>query len=140
MKNTAERYEKWEPVKGIVTPVASALIAEDHEGLQVTLLFSEIVDGGDSDLSLKFGRVLAYTVYEELLHPWEFSEAPPTLEWKSQTYTYPLLQIQNSRWIASIPNFSFVYPDATHYRLLTLDQVADVLCSRLPEVNWLHDG
>ena len=64
-----ERHEKWEPVTGIVTPAARALISEDHEGLVVTMMFSEVVDGLDSDLRISFGRVAGYTVYEEFVHP-----------------------------------------------------------------------
>ena len=39
-----EQAAKWEPVEGIVTPVARAMIAEDH-GVVVTLVFSEMVNG-----------------------------------------------------------------------------------------------
>ena len=42
---TIEEHEKWEPVEGITTPVARAEVKEDREGLAVTLVFSEIVDG-----------------------------------------------------------------------------------------------
>lgn len=136
-EHTGERQEKWEPVDGIVTPAASALIAEDHEGLTVTLLFSEIVGGRDLDLRLTFDCVLAYSVYEEFVHPWEISESAPTLEGKWKTFKYPLLQIKHSTWMASLPNFLFLHPDSIHYRLMTLDEIVDVLCSRPPEVNWV---
>jgi len=133
-----ERHERWEPIDGIETPVGSARIAEGADGLTVTLLFSQIVDGRDSDLRLKFGRVLAYTVYEELIHPWETTPAPPRLESPWERFIYPLLQIGESRWVASLDSsFLHVHPDAIHYRLLTLDQVVDVLCSNPPEVSWI---
>ena len=137
-KHSAERQEKWEPIDGIRTPAASALITEDHDGLIVTLLFSDIVDDGDFDLRLKFGRVLAYTVYEEFVHPWETSEAAPRLDGKWETTIYPLLQIKDSRWIASLPNFLTHHPDSIHYRLLTLDEIVNVLCSKPPEVSWVN--
>ena len=34
-ENAFERQDKWEPIAGIVTPAASAVIAEDEEGLTV---------------------------------------------------------------------------------------------------------
>lgn len=132
-----EKEEKWEPIDGIVTPVASALIAEDHEGLTITLLFSEIVDGCDSDLRLKFGYVLGYSVYEEFAHPWGTSESAPRLKGRWDGYTYPVLRIKNSRWLASLPNFLVIHPESIHYRFLTLDGIADVLCSKPPEVSWV---
>jgi hypothetical protein len=136
-EQAAEKQEKWEPIEGIVTAVASAEVAEDRDGLTVTLLFSQIVGGSSSDLRVQFGRVLAYTVYEELMHPWETSQTAPRLEGRWERYIYPLLQIKDSRWMSSLPNCLFVYPDAIHYRFLTLDQVVDVLCTKPPEVDWV---
>lgn len=135
-EQSVEIQVKWEPVEGIVTPAASALIAENIDGLTVTLLFSEIIDGSHSDLRLKFGRVLAYTVYEEFVHPWQPSESPPRLAGQWGNYVYPLLQIRDSTWIGSLENLLFVHPDSVHYRLLTLNQIVDVLCNKPPEVSW----
>jgi hypothetical protein len=136
-----EKQEKWEPINRIETPAASAVISEDHEGLKVTLVFSEIADGYDADLCIRFGSVLAYTVYEELIHPWETLEAAPRLTSRWKTYIYPLLQIRDSKWMATLPNLLVIHPDAMHYRLLTLDKIIDVLCSKLPEAVWVsrHD-
>jgi hypothetical protein len=133
---TVERQEKWEPIDEIKTPAASALISEDHEGLTVTLSFSKIAGGSDSDLLVSFGQVLAYTVYEELVHPWETLEGAPRLADQWVDYFYPLLKISDSRWIASLPNLAFTHPDAIHYRLLTLDKIVDVLCREPPQVRW----
>ena len=106
--------------------------------LTVTLVFSEIADGGDSDLRIDFGRVPAYSVYEELLHPWEPSEPGPRLAGRWEGYIYPLLQVKNSKWMASLPNLSMNDPDCIHYRLLTLDQIVDVLCGKPPGVSWVR--
>jgi hypothetical protein len=45
MNTKPEQEERWEPVEGIVTPVARAVVEEDHNGLVVTLVFSEMVNG-----------------------------------------------------------------------------------------------
>jgi hypothetical protein len=134
---TVERQEKWEPVEGIVTPAARAVLTEDHEGLVVTMMFSEIADGLQSDLRMNFGRVFAYTVYEEFVHPWDTVEAAPRLALRWERYIYPLLQIKNSKWMSSLANFLFLHPESIHYRLLTLDQIVDVLCNKPPEVTWV---
>lgn len=135
-EQSGEIHEKWVPIEGISTPAASALIVEDRDGLTVTLLFSEIIDGSHSDLCLKFGHVLAYTVYEEFVHPWPGSESAPKLAGQWENYVYPLLQIRDSTWISSLENLLFVHPGTIHYRLLTLDQIVDVLCTKPPEVSW----
>jgi hypothetical protein len=133
-----ERHEKWKPVDGIVTPAARAVVGENHEGLVVTMMFSEIVEGSDSDLRIKFGRVAAYTVYEEFVHP---SDSPqtdlPMIE--SGGYVYPLLLIRDSEWVRSLSDRDRLlgFPDCVHYRLLTLDEIVDVLCNKQPEVTWI---
>ncbi|HXQ73625.1 MAG TPA: hypothetical protein VN844_24200 [Pyrinomonadaceae bacterium] len=135
-EQSVEIREKWAPVEGIVTPAASALIVEDRDGLTVTLLFSDIVDGSHSDLCLKFGRVLAYTVYEEFVHPGPISESAPRLAGQWERYCYPLLRISESRWIASLPDLLAIHPGAIHYQLVTADQIVDVLGTKPPEVSW----
>jgi hypothetical protein len=119
---TEERYEKWELVEGIVTPVGRAMVKEDHEGLAVTLVFSEIVGGLPFDLRVNFGRVPAYSVHEEFVHPGNgYRTEPPGLAGKWEHYIYPLLLIRDSEWLHSLRLISF--PDSVHYRFLTLDQL-----------------
>lgn len=139
MTEQTDKQEKWEPIDGITTPAASALVNEDKEGLTITLLFSDIVDGTDSDLCLRFGRVLAYSVYEEFVHR-QTLESAPRLTGHWETYVYPLLRISESTWMTSLPDLLVVHPDAIHYRLLTLDQIVDVLCSEPPAVSWVSGG
>ena len=134
-----ERQEKWQPVEGIVTPAASALIDEDDEGLIVTLLFSNIVDGLHSDLCIKFGRVRAFTVYGEFIHPWNRSQKEfPRLNGKWERYTYPLLLVHNSEWVSWLSDLIITPPSPIHYRFVTLDEIVDVLCYRVPEVTWIN--
>jgi hypothetical protein len=132
-----EQQEKWEPIAGIESPAGGAFVAEDHEGLTVTLLFSEIADGPDSDLRIKFGHVVAYSVYEEFAHPWESVNLAPRLAGRWEGYIYPLLEIKNSKWMASLPHLSLVDPNCVHYRLLTVDEIVDVLSSKTPEATWV---
>jgi len=101
-----ERLEKWEPIEGIETPAASAVVHDDVGGVVVTLRFSEIVDGPRFDLRISFGRPLAYSVYEEVVHPWETLDSGPRLAGRWERYIYPLLLIKDSRWVNSLPNFT----------------------------------
>ena len=137
----ADQHEKWEPIEGVTTPAACALIVEDHDGLTITLVFSELVDGLDADLRIKFGRVPAYAVYEEFVHPWIESGGPPIpkLEGKWKDFSYPILFVRNSTWQSSFSDFQLInWPEPVHYRLVTLDQTVDVLCNRSPEVMWVR--
>ncbi len=136
---TTERYEKWEPVEGVIAPAARAVIKAD-QGLVVTLMFSEIVDGLNSDLRVEIGRVPAYTVHGEFVHPLNICEAvsAPTLVGKWEDYAYPLLMVKNSQWLASFADSQLIsYPNSVHYRFVTLDQIVDVLSNSQPEVSWV---
>jgi hypothetical protein len=136
-----ERHEKWTAVEGVTTPVARALIEEGHDGLVITLVFSDIVDGLNSDLCIDFGRVPAYAVYEEFVHPWIESngEAPPKLEGKWKDFSYPLLLVRDSDWQSSFSDSQLVnWSGCVHYRLVTLDQTVDVLCNRAPLLSWIE--
>jgi len=102
-------------------------------------VFSEIVDGLDSDLRIDFGRIPAYAVYDEFVHPWIQSngEATPTLEGKWKDFSYPLLLVRNSVWQSSFSEDQLVnWSGCVHYRLVTLDQTVDVLCNRTPALSW----
>lgn len=134
-----ERHEKWEPVEGIVTAAARAVVTEDHEGLVVTMMFSEIADDGpDSNLRIEFGRVAAYTVYEEFVHPWDSPETEsPMIGEGSRRCVFPLLLIHDSEWTRSLSDRLLGFPNCVHYRLLTLDEIVDVLSNKQPEVTWV---
>lgn len=135
-----ERYEKWEPVEGITTPAGGALINEDIEGLSVTLIFSEIVNGLQADLRIHFRGVAAYTVHEEFVHPWNayVSEPIPKLEETWKGWSFPLLIVKNSVWLGSFSEHQLIdRPDSVHYRFVTLGSTVDVLCGGLPEASWI---
>jgi hypothetical protein len=133
-----ERHEKWEPVEGIATAAVRAVVSEDHEGLVVTMVFSEMVDGRDSDLRIRFGRVAGYTVYEEFVHPWDSPQTEsPMIGEGSKRCVFPLLLIHDSEWKRSLSDRLLGFPDCVHYRLLTLDEIVDVLSNKQPEVTWV---
>src|SRR5947207_1101844 len=97
-----EYYEKWQPIDGINDPVARVILKEDHEGLNIILMFSEIKDGIENDLQIKFGRVFAYSVHEEFVHPWNnLQNDLPQLGGKWEKWAFPLLIIKNSIWLRS---------------------------------------
>lgn len=135
-----ELYEKWEAAEGIEAPVARALVNENHEGLSVTMLFSEIIGGLGKDLRMDFGRVPAYAVHEEFVHPWNVSDVGtlPKLGGEWGDYSFPLLTVKNSRWLGSFSESQLAsHQNCIHYRLVTLDQTVDVLCNRAVKVSWV---
>ena len=126
MKNqTVETAKKWEPVEGLVTPAGRVCVAMDDREVIVTMVFSEIVDGLNSDLRITFGRVPAFAVHEEFIHPWNSSHPAPRLGGKWEAYTYPLLLIQDSEWVHSLQQQLVATPNPVHYRFALVDRPAD---------------
>ena len=104
------------------------------------MIFSEVVNGPDSDLQISFGRVPAYTAYEEFAHPWNTSSTkpPPKLNGRWENYCFPLLIVKDSRWLDSFSESQLINsPECVHYRLVTLDQIVDVLCNKGPKADWI---
>lgn len=136
-----EYYEKWEPVEEICTPVARASLREDSEGLQVRLIFSEIVGASDDDLLINFGKVPAFTVHEEFVHPWneeDEEQSVPRLNGEWEQYASPCLIVRNSNWLRTFSDSQlYEFPNCIHYRFLTLDRTVDVLSNNEPQAAWV---
>lgn len=136
-----ERYEKWKPVEGITAPVSYTLIRDDKEGLSVTLVFSGMVNGLSADLRIHFGKVAAYTVHEEFVHPWNAYVAEPLPKfdegrWKG--WSFPLLIVKNSVWLGSFAEHQLIhFQGSIHCRFVTSDETVDVLCNNPTEAVWI---
>jgi hypothetical protein len=52
-------------------------------------------------------------------------------------FVYPLLVIHDSEWLRSLSDRLNNYPGCVHYRLLTLDEIVDVLSNKQPEASWV---
>ncbi len=136
-----EYCEKWEPVEGIITPIARVSSIDDVEGLQIKLIFSEIVGAADFDLLINFGRVPAFTVHEEYVHPWkneDEKQSVPRLKDEWERYAFPCLIVRNSNWLRTFSDSQlYDFPDCIHYQFLTLDRYVDVLSNNEPQVTWV---
>ncbi len=104
------------------------------------MMFSEISDGLDSDLRIRVGRVAGYTVYEEFVHPWDSPQTEsPMIGEGSKRCVFPLLLIHDSAWVRSLSDRLIGFPNSVHYRLLTLDEIIDVLSNKTPEATWVSE-
>jgi hypothetical protein len=55
----------------------------------------------------------------------------------SKRFVFLLWLIHDSAWVRSVSDRLIGFPDSVHYRLVTPDQIVDVLSNKLPEVNWV---
>jgi hypothetical protein len=75
-------------------------------------------------LKIRGGHFHRFRAFGEFLKTYELPEA---LTWDA---IVPTKILRNTSLI--------VHPDCIHYRLLTLDQIVDVLCNKRPEVTWVN--
>ena len=83
----------------------------------------------------------AYTVYEEFSHPAssDDSEPPPKLGVEWNYWNFPTLIVRHSIWLDSFSDSRLIgFEGCVHYRMLTLDQIVDVLCNKEPEAVWVN--
>jgi hypothetical protein len=120
-------------------PCASVVVHEDRGELELRAIFSEIVRGHGQDLCLRFGRVVAVASFEEIAHPWDDDDVDvPRLSGDWRHYTYPILRVENSEWMALVRDALPAEPEVlAHFRVVTLDKTVDVLAERRPAHAWL---
>lgn len=137
-----ERYDAWAPLDGIASPCASVVLHAAYD-VTVRLLFSEMRNAPPRDLLISFQeRVFACTSFEEFVHPWEWEERGqvPRLGDPWAGYTFPLVRISDSRWLASFSDSQILAPERpsiTHYRFLSLDNIVDVLAAGPVLSEWV---
>ncbi len=135
-----ESYARWEIVADIDFPCASIVLHADSDELTVLMRFSAVRGAPKLDLLLEFEpQVLACMSHEELVYPYMGHERPkvPTLD---GVYTFPLLHVRESRWVASFPDSQLLdhqRADANHYRMFSLDNIVDVLTEGQVTAKWV---
>jgi hypothetical protein len=128
-----QRCVKWEPVPGIQSHCgAISFNLDSRDELTVRMHFSL-----ERDLLLKFPGVIALQWEEEsfcmilLPRPW-----PQIGAGDYPTWTFPLLQVEHSAWLAEYQAGFPVRPGTerrVHFALVSLDDLVHILA--LPEVS-----
>lgn len=136
-----ERYERWDIVPEVLTPCAQVDIRYDREH-SARLRFGLMRDNPDRDLLITFDHVFALMSHEEFAHPWNkvTDGDVPRLTGKWQQYSYPLLIVHDSRWLASFTDsqiLDFQREQARHYRLCSLDNTVDFLVAGSTKADWV---
>ena len=136
-----EQFTKWEPLSGVSTWCFEINFRTDRTGdFEVMLRFANTKEPGLPSLHLNFGpNVLAFTSYEEFVHPWVSNEVGPIprLPEPYLNWPFPLLIVHDSLWFASVVDDEIYKRSAfTHYRLVSLDNIVDVVSSGEVTARW----
>jgi hypothetical protein len=129
-----ETYVRWQPVFDVDSPCAHIVLCTNADDLSIRLCFSAVQGAAPRDLLLRFGSdVLASMSHDEFVHPWNAGDPAgdvPRLGHAWPGFAFPLLEVQDSRWLASFSD-SQISDDqrvaARHLRFVSLDNTVDVL-------------
>jgi hypothetical protein len=137
---------RWEPTEEIPeTPCADFTLESYETGvLKLTLRYSWI-EGNNYDLMLTFSDVRAIrTFWDGDGDGSQTDKEPPRCIGANSQFTWPLLEIEQSRWLNSGAfATSIAMVDASnelpwrHYRVLTLERSVDILARGAIPGKWV---
>jgi hypothetical protein len=130
----------WEPVTGVDMPCADLLYRYDPpEHIEVRLRFSNVVNGLENDLLLKFSGAISAQWESE-----SFGLIPipvPLPKCRSpqwDTWTFPLLRIENSSWWAvHDARHPIAAEGRSHFVLVTMNDLLHVLAKPAVNATWV---
>ena len=135
----SERCVRWEPVPGIQSACADISFQLDsRDQLTATMHFSHMHGQPKRDLSLRFAGVVALRWVQEsfdVIHlpkPW-----PQVGSGAQPTWTFPLLQIQHSTWLAEHQSANSPAAEGRiHFALISLNDLVHILAFPDVECKW----
>ena len=133
MSENPEHYVRWEPIAGRTEhPLGGFELSWTVAGLVATADYVD--DPPVQGLRIDFGRVEAFKVYEEFSDPWaEDCPTQPRLANPTRhQYTWPLLEVGNSRWVQRVVarNGAIESYPWRHLQVVTTDMTLHVMTSR----------
>jgi len=120
-----ERASAWYPVPDLTDgfrSISFSYQANDSRGALVVL-------NGARKLSLEFTRVIAFHFEDDCPGNFPLPRELPKLH---TGLTFPLLKIENSRWLSQWP----MWPDLAHYVLLSLDDLVQLIAHPTVQARW----
>jgi len=124
----SERALAWYPVPDIKDGFGSIFFARgegEHNGSRTL----SITMRGERNLSLKFTGVIALHFEDDCPGNFPLPAERPRL---NRVFMFPLLKIENSRWLAKWP----MWPNLIHYALLSLDDLVHVAAAPRVSAHW----
>ncbi len=126
-----ERFERWEPIDGLVPKMLLDAVYDDREGFRLIL---RSPDPKLRSLRILFDAPLCYRGTQEAYLLREIYES-------AGIYPWPIFIVRNSRyakWFYAQATGA-IDKDGHHYHIAAMDQIIDVLSARPPILSWLND-
>jgi hypothetical protein len=123
--NMIERASVWRPVPDIEDGFGSISFSYESNRSRDAL----IVMNGKRQLILKFSRVIAFQFEDDC--PGNFA-LPPEMPRLNTQWVFPLLEIENSRWLNQWP----MWPNLKHFVLFSLEDLVQLIALPTVDARW----
>jgi hypothetical protein len=126
-----ERATAWFPVPDITDGFGSISFRYEYEphAASSQSRSAVIVLNGERSLHLRFTGVIALHFEDECPGNFPLPRDRPRL---NAQFMFPLLKIENSRWLAQWP----MWPTFVHYALLSLDDLVHLIAEPKVQAHW----
>lgn len=122
-----EAVQRWEPVQDLPLAACQVWRLKSDNYFELAVEGDFFVGTSERTLKINFHGVLAISAYDDMLgvtHVSASSSIPLIGSGRQASYRWPLLRVENSHWLRSIPGPT---DDCSHFLLLSLECTVEVI-------------
>jgi len=128
-----EMKEIWKVYRDDIIPTGKyevISVSQDYEGTKVVL------EGNECSVEILFGSVDSLRITDEGRRLRTYNEVESIQEYRTNFNGLPLYTVENSEFVEWIAKESAgFYTDSTHYAIMTIDDIVDIVALFPPEVS-----
>ena len=136
MSGVEETVQRWKPVEDLPLAACQVWRLRSDNYFELTVEGDFFVETSERTLKIDFHGVLALSAHDDMLglaHIRAGSSIPLIGSGSQASYRWPVLRVENSHWLRSIPGST---EDCSHFLLLSLECTVEVI-AREAIVAWI---
>ncbi|TIQ29916.1 hypothetical protein [Mesorhizobium sp.] len=136
MNIVQEAVRRWEPVEDLPLAACQVWRLQSDSYFELAVEGDFFVGASERTLKVNFHGVLALSAHDDMsgvTHVSASSSIPLIGSGRQASYRWPLLQVENSHWLQSIPGPK---DDCSHFLLLSLECTVEVI-AREATAAWI---
>lgn len=136
MTDEQETVQRWEPLEDLPLAPCQVWRLKSDNWFELTVEGDFLAGTGERTLKIEFHGVLALSAHDDMLgmvHVRDSHSIPVIDPDAPITYRWPILRVENSHWLRSIPGAT---DDCSHFLLLSLECTVEVI-AREAMVVWI---
>jgi hypothetical protein len=136
MTDDRETVQRWEPVEDLPQAACQVWRLRSDNYFELTVEGDFFVGTAERTLKIDFHGVLVLSAHDDMLglvHVRDGDSIPLIGSGSQVTYRWPILRVENSHWLRSIPGPT---DDCSHFLLLSLECTIEVI-AREAIASWI---